>query len=498
MRKAILAAALLAGGWAGGSQAQVLQIAVDGSPAGLDPHLVTAFNSFQVVSGTIYEALTAIDRNLSIVPGLASSWTVSSDGKTYTFQLRSGVRFHSGAEMTAEDVASSIRRVQSPAIGSALASRLAAVDQAVATNPTTVTLTLKEPFAGLLTALAGIAIVPRTLEADKDTLQRAPNGTGPFRFVEWQPNSFIALAKHDGYWQSSRPQLAGVRYSIVPESQTRQAGLGSGQFHMLANIDAATALPLRGRPNVQIQDTLELAYSLIGFNTSKAPFDNPKVRAAINTALNRAEIVQAALFGAGVPGGPLSPALKDWAVDVAEFPCYRPDPARARALLAEAGVSQPITARMIVLPRQDIRDIAQVVQAQLGAIGIRVEIVNQEIGQFVQDWRNSNFDLFASTNAGSIDPDDYFFRAFRTGGSTNVYKYSNPELDRLLDLARTQGNQAERRATYAQVQRMIACEGPAAHIAYAQLFTAHRTTVRGFEILANRSLLSLGQVTIAP
>ena len=132
-------------------------------------------------------------------------------------------------------------------------------------------------------------------------------------------------------------------------------------------------------------------------NVSKPPFDNPKVREAVNYAINRQEIVDAALFGAGVPGGPLSPALKSWALDVKQFACYKPDPAKAQALLKEAGVATPVAVTMNVLPRQDIKDIAQVVQEQLNKAGFKVELNNQEQGQFIQDWRNSNFDLFAST-----------------------------------------------------------------------------------------------------
>jgi len=226
----------------------------------------------------------------------------------------------------------------------------------------------------------------------------------------------------------------------------------------------------------------------VGMNVSKPPFNDPRVRRALNHALDRAEIVQAAQFGKGVPGGPLSPALKDWAIDTKEFPCYAHDPARARALLKEAGLSEPVAVTMNVLPRQDIKDIAQVVQAQLAKAGFRVELRNQELGQFVQDWRNSNFDMFASTNAGSPDPDDYFYRTFRTGGSTNVFKYSDARVDELLDKARAATDQAQRRAMYADVQKALACEGPVAHLTYGQLFTALRANVQGYEIMANRSL----------
>src|SRR6478735_4027903 len=199
------------------ASAQVLEIGADNGPTGLDPHLITAFPSFMVVNGNIYEGLTAIDKDLKTVPGLAESWSVSPDGKTYTFKLRSGVKFHDGSAMEAEDVVSTIKRVLSKDIASPLASRLSAVDSANAVDATTVELKLKEPSAALLSSLATIAIVPSAMEANKDALQKTPVGTGPFKFQEWQPNGFILLAKHDGYWQAGAPKLSGVKFNIVPE-----------------------------------------------------------------------------------------------------------------------------------------------------------------------------------------------------------------------------------------------------------------------------------------
>ena len=234
---------------------------------------------------------------------------------------------------------------------------------------------------------------------------------------------------------------------------------------MLPNIDAATALQLKGKPNVKLAETLELAYTLVGMNVSKPPFDNPKVREALNYALNRAGDRRRRRCSApACPAGRCRRRSRTGRVDVKEFPCYTPDPAKAQALLKEAGVATPVAVTMNVLPRQDIKDIAQVVQEQLNKAGFKVELKNQELGQFVQDWRNSNFDLFASTNAGSADPDDYFFRTFRTGGSTNVFKYSDPELDELLDErprdARSGGAQGRLRRG-AEEARL---RGPVAHL----------------------------------
>ena len=492
--RAMLLAGVLASGVA---SAQVLEVAVDASPVGLDPHRATAFSTFQMINGTIYEGLTAIDKDLRVKPGLAESWTVSADGKTYTFKLRSGMTFHDGSKVEAADVVATINRVLSKEIASPLASRLATLEAATAPDAGTVVLALKEPTAPLLASIATIAIVPRSMEAEKEALQRAPIGTGPFKFKEWQANGFVALEKHAGYWRAGAPKLDGIKFNIVPESATRQVGLSSGQYAMLPNIDAATAMQLKGRPGVKLAETLELAYMFVGVNASKPPFNDARVRQAVNYALNRQEVIAAALFGAGVPGGPLSPALKDWATPVDQFACYKTDPAKAQALLKEAGHTAPVAITINVLPRQDIRDMAQVVQAQLNKAGFKVELKNQELGQFIQDWRNSNFDMFASTNAGSPDPDDYFFRTFRTGGSTNVFKYSDTTLDGLLDGARTLQDQAARKAAYDKAQAILACDGPIMHIAYGQLFTAMRANVGGFEIIANRSLSTLADTAVA-
>ncbi|MBV9567193.1 MAG: ABC transporter substrate-binding protein, partial [Hyphomicrobiales bacterium] len=148
--------------------------------------------------------------------------------------------------------------------------------------------------------------------------------------------------------------------------------------------------------------------------------------------------------------------------------------------------------------RQDIKDIAQVVQAELAEVGIVVELANEETGQFVQDWRNGNFDLFASANAGGADPDEFLYRTFHTGGSTNVFKYSDPRVDDDLDAARRLSDPAERKAIYDRLQMQLACSGPIAAIAYGTLFSAARAELKGYEIMANRSLVSLRDASLSP
>ena len=401
------------------SRAEVLEIATDQSPVGLDPHVATSFAT-QLITGTIYEGLTAIDPDLHVVPALAQSWTVSDDGRTYRFLLRPGVMFHNGRALTPADVVASVARVRDPKTGSPYASRFGLVAAVEADGDGAVRFTLAQPSAAFLAQLASLVIVPPEAVAE---LGRHPVGTGPFRFGEWVPDTYIALDRNAAYWEQGHPLLTGLKFDIVPEAATRQIGLQSGTYGMLPNVDAAGVAALQGQAGVTVLQTQDLAYSLIGLNTSRPPFDKAEVREAVNLAVDRGQIADAAYFGKAVPAGPLSPALRDWALPTSAFPCYRSDPAQARKLLEDAGLQLPVKVTLNVLGSlQQVVDVAQVVQAQMNKAGFEVSLNVQEQGRFIQDWRGGNFQAFASLNSGGPDPDDYFGRTFATGGATNVFR----------------------------------------------------------------------------
>lgn len=482
LASATAVAALLTAGAAG---AKPLEIATDASPVGLDPHVVTSFASV-LLTKNIYEGLTAIDESLNVVPALAKSWTVSPDGLTYRFTLRDNVTFHNGEAFSARDVAASIARIKDTKTGSPLASRFTVITDVKVASPTEVVLTLSAPSAPLVAQLAELAIIPASVTERGTDLQKGAVGTGPFKFQQWVPDTYILLTKNEAYYEAGLPKLDGLKFNIVPEATSRQVGIVSGTYQMLPNIDSALALMLKSS-GVTLLETTDLAYTLVGMNTSKAPFDKPQVREALNYALDRAKLVQAANFGLGQPAGPLSPALKDWAAPLSDFACYKTDAAKSKALLAEAGYANGVEVTLNVLgSNQLVVDSAQVVQAQLNAAGFKAKLNVQEQGQFIQDWRNSNFEAFVSLNGGGTDPDDYLTRTFKTGGSTNIYKYSNPEIDTKLDAARASADKADRQKIYRDVQKELACKGPVAHLAYANLFTAVGQGVSGYKILANR------------
>ena len=469
-----------------------LQVGGDASPTGLDPHVVTAFASV-MINSNIYEGLTVLDKSMGIAPGVAESWTVSGDGLTYVFKLNAKAMFHNGKAVTPADVIATLNRVKDAKTASPYAIRFAMVTEATASGANEVTFKLNAPSAPLLSQLSVMAIVP----AEPGDLQKAPMGTGPFKFKEWAPDTHILLERHEQYQDRASVKLDGIKWNIVPEAATRAVGLSSGTYQFLPSIDAATAQQLRGQPNVTIMEASDLAYSLVGMNAAKPPFDKPAVREALNTALDRAQIVQAAYFGRAVPAGPLSPALTDYATPTAEFSCYKSDPEKAKALLKSAGIDGPLKLNLKVIGSlKQAVDASQVVQAQLNKAGFDVSLEIQEQGKFVQDWRNKNFEAFVSVNGGAPDPDDYFTRTFRTGGSTNVFGYTNPDLDAMLDKARTTPVKIERQALYKQAQAALACQGPVAHLAYGTLFTAMRSNVSGYEMMGNRATRYLKQADV--
>lgn len=459
----------------------------------LDPHLATSFSSFRVIE-VMYEGLLRYDENGAIEPALAKDWDISEDGKTYTFHLREGVKFHDGTEVTAEDVKASFNRILDPEVGSPQASRLQKIESMDVQDEYTISIALSTKFAPFLNNVAGPgrAIIPKSIVEEGQSLKKKVAGTGPFYLEDWVPGEQILLKKNESYWMEGLPYLNGVSYKIIPEPATRRAALQSGDIHVIPSATSTSVQVLKNTKKLEILSTQELAYSLIGFNTNKEPLNDPKVRKAVSYALDRNEIIQAVYNGLATVGTPLPPALEEWYLPEEELVGYGHDIERAKELLSEAGYSDGVSFSITVSPTLDTAlQIAQVVQQQVKPAGISIELNTVEWGTFLDAWRNSNFDAFASLNGGSFDPDGYYYRTFHSGGSTNVFNYSNSEVDELLEKGRVTTDLAERQKIYDQVQRQLTEQMPILFVAYADLHTVVRDNVNGFSQLPDRSMALL-------
>ncbi len=250
------------------AQTGTLEIAVDSSPAGLDPHKVTAFSSFAVI-GQIYDGLFELNSDLQLEPALATAYEVSDDGLTYTVSIREGVKFHNGRDMTAADVVWSLERILDPEVVSPQASRFAEVAEAEATDDYTVVFTLSRPFAPFVSNLANLTVVPQEAVEEFGDLQQQAVGTGPFRLVEHVPDTYLRLEANEDYYRPGQPGVAAVRYNIVPESSTRVAGLRNGTYHLLPTVDPSAAEILSVTPGISLLGEQDLSYTLLGMNVDR-------------------------------------------------------------------------------------------------------------------------------------------------------------------------------------------------------------------------------------
>lgn len=473
----------------------------------LDPHLATAFSSFQILD-LVYESLLRLNpRTLKIEPNLAQSWTVSPNGLEYTFTLRRDVTFHDGSTLDASDVKATIDRILDPETKSPQASFLSAVREVTVVSPFVVRIALRQASPSFLSLFTnpGRGIVPLNFTDKVGDARVKTLGTGPYMLAEFGPGS-VRLVRYERYW---RKDAAGVRlpyadavlYRVIPDAATLRASVRAGEVDLIIGfgVDITAARALQGVQGLRIMTVPDLTYSLVGINAGKAPFSDARVRQAMSLATDRDQIVQIVYGGRATVGGPVPPTLEEWRpVPARNLPNYRRDVARARTLLQQAGVTLPLAVKMLPIPTvPDAVQMAQVLKEQWAPAGLNVELEQVDFATFLSRWRGSQFDTFVSLNGGSADPDLHLYRHIHSTGSTNVFKFKDATVDQLLDQARGTPDQVRRVQLYTQAQRAIAESVPFLFISYADLFAVARTQLNGFVLSSTRSMAPLADTWIA-
>lgn len=480
----------------------ILKIGITQEILNLDPHVATAFSSFLVLEN-IYEGLVRYDPNMKLQPALAESWTVSPSGTEYVFKLRPNVKFHDGSTLTATDVKYSLERILDPKTKSPQASRLAEIKEITVINPLEVKITLKEPYAAFLAALAnpGIVIVPHDFIAQVKNPKTNTDGTGPFKLAELGAD-YAKLVKNASYWGKDTqgnqlPYLDGLLFKVVPATTTLRAAIQTGEIDLIYGfgVDPTTVGTLKNTPGLKVLSTPGLAYSLLGIQDSRPPFNDVRVRQAISLAINRQQIVDVVYSGYARVAGPIPPSLTEWnSLPPSQLPNYTSNVQKAKELLAEAGYPNGISFKIMPIPTVPAAlKITQVIQQQLKAANINVKVESVDFATFLNRWRTSDFDTFVSLNGGSVDPDLHLYRTLFSTGATNVFKYSDPVTDYLLEAGRIATDHATRLDIYTALQRRIAKQEPFIFLTYPNLFAVERDSVHGFVLLPTRSLTPLRQ-----
>jgi peptide/nickel transport system substrate-binding protein len=463
---------------------------------GLDPHKQTAFSSLRLLE-LVYEPLVRLDADLNVVPAIADSWEFSADGLTLTFKLNPNAKFSDGNQVTSADVKASFQRLLDEATAAAARSNFLSIANIDTPDATTAVFTLSQPDAPILVAMATInAAIAPAAEIAAGTIGTKALGSGPFKLDSWTPNSQEVLSANAN-WAGGPTGVEGITISVLPDETAILASLRAGQtdFALLNDPLVATLVP--SEPNLQLNRVTGLAYNVLQMNPARPPMDNLKVRQAISCAVNRQEVLDAALVGEGAVTGPLTmPAFRS---DPNSLFCYTQDLEKAKALMAEAGFADGFTAKVIGATGEPpvAASEAQVLQAQLAEIGVKLEIEMMELNVYVDRWLAGDFDMAVAQNGGRPDPYPMYNRYFtKTGNLLKVSNYVDDTLDSLMQQGRTETDPQKRKEIFQQFEAHLAEMAPWVWLSTGYAYTAQQKTVSGFVPNPTGTLFSLSAVTV--
>jgi peptide/nickel transport system substrate-binding protein len=434
-----------------GDSAGNLIAAIAGEPDQLDPQKTSSYFSFEVLEN-VFDTLVEPDENLEMRPALAESWTVSSDQLTWTFRLRDGVTWHDGSPFTADDVVYSYRRIIDEKLSNV--DKFSAVTDVTAPDPSTVVVRVKEPTPNLLTNLGGfkgMAIVSRR-NVESGEIATRPVGTGPFSFASQRSGDSITLSANPNYWGGA-PKIAGVTYRFISEPSTALSALQAGEVDWTDSIPAQRVEQLRNDDSIHLAVTPSNDYWYFALNQARAPWNDVRVRRAIAYAIDRDAIVQATSYGTAVANQLAIPEGNPWYV---RYDQYRYDLDEAKRLLDESGVRPTALDMLVTSEYPETVTAAQVVADNLAPLGISVDIRTVDMATWLDEQNTGNFDMLMMGWLGNIDPDDFYYAQHHTGGSNNAQKFSDPEVDRLLDAGRVETARDARADDYAKAAVQIA------------------------------------------
>jgi peptide/nickel transport system substrate-binding protein len=460
----------------------ILTVADQVGPPSIDPHKDYSYHGSAMVLTLLYEGLLTRDDKGALQPNLAESWK-SAGPNAYEFKIRRGVLFHNGREMEASDVKYSFEREMDPKTGSAFRVLWSSVDRIEVPDKWTVRFHLSTPSAPFLNYLAGPyahQIVPREAVEKHGDLQQVAVGTGPFKLVEHVPDSHLKLEKNAAYWKKGLPHLDGIMIRIVKDESARLAAIRAGAVDV-TYVTAVNAPAVKQDRNLALLegDNVYFGMTLAQYvpNASKAPFNDKRVRQAINLVIDRNELVNSVIFGLGAIAGPIPPAMKPWAIPVS----YTVDLERAKQLMREAGYPNGFktTAKASPLYPLDVAD-CQLIKNHVKQIGIEVDIQQLEWGQFLKEWTGGNYDTVCISSGPLTDPDGYTYDYYHSKSSRNRSKWFTGELDDLVSQARMAMDPAKRQELLAEVQKRALELVPVIYLYSGNGFEAHRSSVKGY------------------
>jgi dipeptide transport system substrate-binding protein len=487
----------------------------EGSPEGFQPQFFTTGTTFDAASVPMFNRLVEFETGTTnIVPALAESWTISADSKTYTFKLRKGVKFHSNAnfkptrDFNAEDVLFSWNRMadENHPFHKLTAGQTFSyyddmgmkniVDKVVKVDDYTVRFELKRPEAPFLADMAMDFASIISQEYFETMLKKGtpnaadvyPIGTGPFEFVSYQKDATIRYKAFDRYW-GGRPKIDNLVFSITRDATARYAKLKTGECQAMAFPKPADLAEMQKDPQIEVQQKEGLNIGYIAFNVEKKPFDDKRVRQALNMAIDKAAILKAVYQGNGqVAKNPIPPILWSYNNAIKDYPY---DPVKAKELLAQAGHPGGFELELWYLPvtrpyNPDGKRMAEMIQADWERVGVKAKLITYELAEYRKRAKQGEHQVVMFGWFGDNgDPDNFFVPLLGCeavkGGGNNARWCNKPFEDLIIKAAQTP-KQADRAKLYEQAQTIFKEEAPWITVAHAIRFDALRKEVKGYKM----------------
>lgn len=449
-------------------------------PPGLDPfhQAADARIRFTVLmyQGLFYEAA-----NGEAAPLLAQSYEVSPDKLVYTVKLRQGVKFHTGEAMTAKDVAYSYNYIRDPKNGSPGAGDFASIQAIDTVDNATIKITLAQPNTSLPMTLGNKygAVVPAGYfdEPDAKTkLNQTSVGTGPFKLAEFKPNSNLTMVRNPDYWEQGAPYLERINVVFLPNSASMLVALTNKRADLAVLTRPQDVRQVERVPGLQMERWPSLNQKAIDLGSEYGPLADVRVRQAIALGIDKDEVMRASIGGLGKVIGTMVAAMQDsWGLPLDQVPNQKPDPERAKKLLAEAGHPNGLDLNLTTIIGYDWMDPAALtIRDQLGKIGVRVNIQRVELGVWIKNFQSKQMGFTFNDWATQPDPNLLFYRHFHMAPEGADFRNWKDEVaSKLLDEGRAESDPAKRKAIYAQFQKRMAETVPT-----IMLFSADHVTVR--------------------
>ncbi len=443
----------------------------------------------------VYNRLVDVDDNFNVIPELATEWSVSDDGLTWTFKLREGVKFHSGKDFTSADVVYSFKRLLDPALGSGAQAVLEFLDPngIAAPDPYTVTFTTQKPVVVLPVLISNkfTNIVPDG--ATHEALRLKADGTGPFMQEQFEPNAPVRiLRKNPNYWNPGQPKAECLKITVAQEPVAAVSALKAGQVDLVLNVDPSVIPALKDDPSVTLLETGASNSMTISMWVDTPPFDNPKVREAMKAVVDRQAMIDTVLLGYGEPGADNPVPLTNSASFVTEAP--KQDIDKAKALLAEAGHPDGLSFDLYTAEGvPGMVRMAQVYAEMAKPAGFNINVVVTPAESFWDDvWLQKSI----VTSAWSMrPPGEGLAVAYTQNAKWKETHWERPDYDALLLKANTTVDEAERTKLYQQAGEMLAKEGGVILPMFVHQVLALRKGCSGYTPLAQNFNLNFEDLT---